>query len=352
MATPTATNGVAPAAKSTDYASVTPTATQNSELSQLYQTDLGRAPDAAGEAYWANAMNNGATIDQVQQSILGSAEYGSDHSKSAIPAGIATVPATYSANLLGTPTQLNIAPNQTVQGQLQNIMDQNNPIIMQARTGALQQANANGLLNSSMAITAGDNAAYSAAIPIAEQDAGVYNNAAGVNAAAANTFAVDNQNAGNAASQYNAGAANTLTGEQLSNQTALTNAQLAAQTSIATNAASNATSVANTAATAASSKAIAQLNATNTANIQGASNTQQLAAAYQNALTNNASMNMDATSKYQTDLAAFNAYKNAVSILDQSAGIPDMSSQLQFNEIDPATGAAATNPNSPANANP
>jgi vacuolar-type H+-ATPase subunit I/STV1 len=203
-----------------------------------------------------------------------------------------------------------------------------------------------------MAITAGDNAAYSAAIPIAEQDAGVYNNAAGVNAAAANTFAVDNQNAGNAASQYNAGAANTLTGEQLSNQTALTNAQLAAQTSIATNAASNATSVANTAATAASSKAIAQLNATNTANIQGASNTQQLAAAYQNALTNNASMNMDATSKYQTDLAAFNAYKNAVSILDQSAGIPDMSSQLQFNEIDPATGAAATNPNSPANANP
>lgn len=171
--------------------------------------------------------------------------------------GVPTSAATYNATQLGTPTQLNVGAQQTVQGQLANINNPNSPIIMAARNGANQQANANGLLNSTMAISAGDAAAYNAAIPIAEQDATTYNNAAAANASAANTFAVDNQNAINTANQYNAGSTNTLTGEQLSNQTSLSNAQLAAQTSTANQAAQDTTN-----------QAIAQLNAANSATMQ------------------------------------------------------------------------------------
>lgn len=171
--------------------------------------------------------------------------------------GVPTSAATYNATQLGTPTQLNVGAQQTVQGQLANINNPNSPIIMAARNSANQQANANGLLNSTMAISAGDAAAYNAAIPIAEQDATTYNNAAAANASAANTFAVDNQNATNTANQYNAGSTNTLTGEQLSNQTSLSNAQLAAQTSTANQAAQDTTN-----------QAIAQLNAANSATMQ------------------------------------------------------------------------------------
>lgn len=249
--------------------------------------------------------------------------------------------AAYTPTKLGTPTQLNVGPQQTVQGQLTQIMNPNNPIIMQARTAGLEQANQSGLLDSSMAIGAAQNAAYSAAIPIAEQDAGTYNTDAATNAAAANAFDVNNQNAINAAGQFNAGAANTLTGENISASTALTNAQLAAQTSVANTTATNATSAANVATQTASAQQIAQLNNTNTTNIQSASNVQQAAAQYQTALTNIANMNMDPESKYNAELNAFNAYKNSVSLMDQKLGVPDMSGQLQFNEVDPGTGSVA-----------
>jgi hypothetical protein len=332
----TPTSSATPNTSTSDYSKVVPTSAQDSALSQLYQSDLGRAPDAAGEAYWANAMNNGVTLAQVDQSMKGSSEYASDHS--GVPTVIPTTASTYTPTLLGAPTQLNVAPNQTVQGQLQNIMDPNSPIMMQARTGALQQANANGLLNSSMAITAGDNAAYAAAIPIANSDAGIYNNAATTNANAANNFAVNNQTASNTAGQFNAGAANTLTGQQLSNQTALTNAQLAAQTSVATNAASNAQSGTNAQTQAQSAQQVAQINATNTSNINASKNVSDAASTYQNALLNIENMNMSAQSKYAAESAAYNAYVQQVQTLSASSGVPDVSNLLQFNMVDPATG--------------
>jgi len=67
------------------------------------------------------------------------------------------------------------APNQgaSVQGQLTNILDAGSPLQDRAATRAAQMMNSRGLLNSSMAVTAGQSALYDAALPIAQQDADI-----------------------------------------------------------------------------------------------------------------------------------------------------------------------------------
>jgi len=66
------------------------------------------------------------------------------------------------------------APQETVAGQMKGLIQDDSPYMQMARTGAKQQMNSRGLLNSSMAISAGDVAAYQAALPIAQADASVY----------------------------------------------------------------------------------------------------------------------------------------------------------------------------------
>jgi hypothetical protein len=78
------------------------------------------------------------------------------------------------------------APNETVAGQFNALTQSSNPLIAMARTGAMQQANARGLLNSNMAIGAADAAAYQAALPIAQADASTYSQAARENQAYGN----------------------------------------------------------------------------------------------------------------------------------------------------------------------
>ncbi len=86
----------------------------------------------------------------------------------------------------------NVTPNQTVQGQLEQVIAADSPLMQQARMRALQQANQRGVLNSSMAVTAGNSAVLDAASAIAQQDAGTYSDAARFNADSANTFSRDN----------------------------------------------------------------------------------------------------------------------------------------------------------------
>jgi hypothetical protein len=87
---------------------------------------------------------------------------------------------------------------ETVAGQLHSILNEDSPVLQQARSRAMDTANSRGLLNTSMAAGAGESAVIDAAMPIASADASVYN----ANAAA-------NQGYENTASQVNAGAANT-----------------------------------------------------------------------------------------------------------------------------------------------
>lgn len=94
-------------------------------------------------------------------------------------------------------TNWNVDNKQTVQGQIAGIVAADSPLMQQAATMAKQQANQRGLLNSSMAVGAGQNAVYNAALPIAQQDASTY--------AAAGKYRAD---AANAVSTFNAGEKN------------------------------------------------------------------------------------------------------------------------------------------------
>lgn len=91
-----------------------------------------------------------------------------------------------------TATPWEVAKNQTVQSQLEQIIAADSPLMQQARMRALQAANQRGLLNSSMAVSAGESALYDAAMPIAQQDASTYADAGRFNADAQNTFSRDN----------------------------------------------------------------------------------------------------------------------------------------------------------------
>jgi hypothetical protein len=229
---PTTAPTPAPTAAPTDY---------TGQLTGLYQSELGRAPDAAGLDYWKSNMTNGETAAQVKSAIDSSSEYQAMHALPQAPAPsappapsmappAAPATATYTPATLGTPTAWNVTGNQTMQGQLAGIMDPNSPIIQQARTQGLELANERGLLNSSIGESAALNSAYNAALPIASADAATYSKAAGYNADQSNQFAARNQDATNTAGAFNANQTNQMGQAQLSAQTQAAIAQLQAQT--------------------------------------------------------------------------------------------------------------------------
>src|SRR6185437_14262814 len=203
--------------------------------------------------------------------------------------GVQNEASTYQPSILGNPTQVNVNAPQTVAGQIANIDNPNSPIMQAARTSALQQANASGLLNSTMAITAGNAAAYNAALPIAEQDATTYNNDAVTNASADNQFAVDNQNAINSANQFNANAQNTLTGQKLTQE------------------------------------------------MQSATTAQQAGKEYSDWIGTIQQSTMTAGAKNDAEVQAYNTYLQQMQTLAK-AGLPDVSGLLQFTGVDPNTG--------------
>lgn len=81
---------------------------------------------------------------------------------------------------------------QTVAGQLQSILASDSPLMAQARARAAQVANASGLANSSMAMSAADSAMYDKALDIATPDAATYADAGKSNVAAKNQFGMQN----------------------------------------------------------------------------------------------------------------------------------------------------------------
>ena len=104
--------------------------------------------------------------------------------------------------------------NSTVQGQVANITAAGGPLMQRAETKALQGANSRGLLNSSIAVSAGQSALYDAALPMAQQDAVTFAAAGKRNADAADTVSLANAGAANSNAQFNANSQNKATGEQ------------------------------------------------------------------------------------------------------------------------------------------
>lgn len=90
------------------------------------------------------------------------------------------------------PTKWDIDAQQTVAGQLQQVLANDSPLMQQARARAMQQMSGRGLVNSSMAQTAADSAMYDQAMQIAQSDASTYAKRGQYNADTSNTFSRDN----------------------------------------------------------------------------------------------------------------------------------------------------------------
>lgn len=128
-------------------------------------------------------------------------------------------PATSAASTPGTVgysvKPFEVTPEQTVVGQIKDIIAAGSPLMQQAEANARMVMNQRGLLNSSTAITAGHRALYDAALPIATPTAATYERAATATTGAINTEAATLAGAKNQAS---------LLGAQLETQTGQFNA--------------------------------------------------------------------------------------------------------------------------------
>lgn len=93
-----------------------------------------------------------------------------------------------------------VTPEQTVQKQMEGIIGSGSPLMRQAKTRSDQEMQARGLLHSSIAVGAAQGAVMDRALPIAQQDATTYAQAATNTTNAENAAAYQNAQAKNTAS--------------------------------------------------------------------------------------------------------------------------------------------------------
>lgn len=82
-----------------------------------------------------------------------------------------------------TPTPITVGNEQTVRGQLKNVLNSNSPLMQQAATMGASYSNKRGLLNSSIGASAAQDAMIRNAMPVATQDAGTFYDASKTNSA-------------------------------------------------------------------------------------------------------------------------------------------------------------------------
>jgi hypothetical protein len=142
-----------------------------------------------------------------------------DAAQAAIPAtglintpatAVTAAPASTYTGAATTAAPVTVDPTKTVQSQVQDIIANNSQLMQQAATRADQASNARGLLNSSIAVGAGQDAVLAAATPIAQADAGIYANANLADASNKQQVNLANQNSTNTATQFSTAAANTV----------------------------------------------------------------------------------------------------------------------------------------------
>ena len=81
----------------------------------------------------------------------------------------------------------------TVGGQVNTLLKQDNPYIQSSQADAMKTANSRGLINSTMAASAGTKAAIDSVMPIAQQDAALYGDFGKANQNTFNQGLINNQ---------------------------------------------------------------------------------------------------------------------------------------------------------------
>lgn len=100
-------------------------------------------------------------------------------------------------------TKRNVGTNETVSGNMNTLLDEDGQYIQDARNRSMMQMNERGLINTSIAGQAGQQAAIQAALQIANPDAATYGRAADYNASLSNQAAMHNMDAANSFASQN-----------------------------------------------------------------------------------------------------------------------------------------------------
>lgn len=148
---------------------------------------------ATPAAQSVNTSSQAATASDVPAASLLSQVQQFDSSSLSTPQAVAEGIGTLDDQTTWNATTADVTDDQLVANQLQKLLDSNSAYVDQARQRAIQLANARGLQNSTLAASAGEEAAIAQALPIAQQDASTYANQA-----------LTNQNAQNSAGEFNA----------------------------------------------------------------------------------------------------------------------------------------------------
>lgn len=225
-AQPASATNVNTSGKPVDYSAV---------IQNLYRTNLNRDGETAGIDHYNQQLQSGRSLADVQNDFVTSEEYKLLHDKKEALDGAKQY---YASQVKIDPAQ------QTVEGRIAGLTDPNSQINARAIAQAKQDATKRGLVNSSIAGSAAQAAVLDKALPVAQQDASMYSNAAMSNASAENTAAQFNANAVNqfslqdkaSASQLalqNNANANQQTLQDKSNASAAAIAQLNSNTQLA-----------------------------------------------------------------------------------------------------------------------
>lgn len=228
-----------------------------------------------------------------------------------------------------TRTNWDVGTDQTVEGRLAGLISANSPLLEQARTRALEQANSRGLLNSSMGVGLGEQAVMSQALPIAQADAAMFGNAAKYNADSANQMSQFNTTARNNAAQFNAGAQQQV---NLANQAATNDAASANQTAVNSAGQFN----------AQNSLQSSQFNAqqTNAVNEANAARSQQAELANMDAANKLVAQQMDNSFKAAI-ASADNQNRANIAILENTTKVDLANIEAQFKQVMQTTDSAS-----------
>lgn len=141
--------------------------------------DYIKAPGRTDDDVLGKALAEGVSADEISSAMAGDPGYAPDKVSKYLAgkgitrdlAPVASVPKAEAPPSV-VPGNVTVGSKETVAGQLHGILqDPNSPLNVQAQTYGEAFANRRGLLNSSVAATATQDALYKNALPIASQDA-------------------------------------------------------------------------------------------------------------------------------------------------------------------------------------
>jgi len=119
----------------------------------------------------AGRLLNTLSTRQANLNISGQGGGGTPSTPQSQTPGLIAPPRLAAPRPLTPPPKIWTEQNADVTPRLKGLLDSGSPLMQQAETAGLQQANKRGLLNSSMAVGAAQGEAYKVAVPIASQEA-------------------------------------------------------------------------------------------------------------------------------------------------------------------------------------